>query len=367
MADLLFTINNTGAVSYDMFYRIRNTTDPWNGPHHAVATPGPTTQLSIIGVPPNDYEAYVISNCANGSSSGPTDSFFSAPNCQAPVAMNATFNAGIFTVTYAVAPSVGSVQLQVQYPNGGTFNHIYNVASPFEITIPQPVGLYGDYLFSIRSVCNQDSGWTSAYNSPVLVETVNPSPCTPPSINNTTVIATTAAAVTYRFELGGYTSSVRVVIDNNTTSGQQILTQAVVSNHVDIALVKGSVNYNYTVSIFNLCDAGADNIGDSESVVVPSSAPLVNVAGWTISAGPDNVDVDGDGVFGTMVTINTNGTPPSATQDCRVIVRFNCTSSGFAYVNVVVPAGTTTGITRDWNSVCTVDVGSAFIVSADLL
>lgn len=368
-SDLTGNIYNTGALSYVIFYRVKGTSGPFlnGGTVTAVPSPAIVTPFTIQDVAPNEYEFYFVSNCANGEVSDPSDTFYSVPVCQPPLGFNVQISGNNFIINYSVPQSIGIINLQILYPNGGNLNQNYNVASPGSITVPVPPGQFGDYTFSLRSVCNEASGWFSNFTNPVLITTTNPSPCTPPIIGSYVLINTTSAALTYRFALTGYTPSVRVVITNNTTGGQQILTQAVINNYFDTDLIIGLVDYNYTVQVFNLCTVGTDSQGASANILVPAQSDPVNTAGWTISAGPDNQDLDGDGVIGTMVTVNTNGLTPSATRTCSVVVRFACSTSGYAYVNVNIAPGTTMGTTRDWNSGCTIDTASAYINSAILL
>jgi hypothetical protein len=131
-------------------------------------------------------------------------------------------------------------------------------------------------------------------------------------------------------------------------------------------LLRSSINYTYTIGFYNLCQVGADQTGDAEAIIVNSTNQGVSVAGWTVTAGPESQDLNNDGVFGTMVTVNTNGVAPSATRDTRVTVRFNCTGGGYAYAGLTIAAGMTVGYARDFSPACTIDTTTAFINSADL-
>lgn len=367
MADLTGLIYNTGALSYHIFYRVKGTNDPFLDSGEIAAVAGPTTPYSIIGLPPQEYEYYISSECLGDIPSVNSTTFYSTPVCPAIGSFNAVISGSNFIITYSVPSNVGIVNLLVEYPSGGTLNQNYNVDGTGQITIPIPPGQFGDFQFTLRSVCNTASAWYGPYSSPVLLTTTDPTPCTPPVITNFSLSSSNLAADVYQFVLSNYTPSVRVVIDNNTTGTQQIVTQVVTSDSFDLSLVRGSIDYNYTVSVFNLCVIGTDFTGDFANILVTASFTAVSVAGWSISAGPDSVDVDGDGVFGTVVTVNTNGPVPSTTRTTNVVVRFNCSTSGYAYVTVAIPPNATTGTTRDWNSVCTIDTTSGFINSAQLL
>lgn len=372
MADSNLTGNiyNTGAVSYDIFYRVKNSNGPWLSAGNVAALPSPaiTTPFSIMGVEPQEYEFYYISHCANGEISGASNTFYSFPTCDAPLSFNVNQVGGNFVVDYTVPPAVGMVNLQVEYPNGGTLNQNYGITNPGQITIPLLSGQYGDYTFSLRSVCNAASNWYSPFANDVLITTINPGPCPPPVIVSFAVINTTLTQVTYRFIMEGYTPSVRVVLTNNTTGSQQTFTQTITSNYFDLPIPRGTVDYNYSVAVFNICTVGVDNIGDIVNILVTASdGTVLSIAGWTVSAGPDIIDVNGDGIIGTMVTVNTNGLTPSPTRTALVQVRFNCSTSGYAYANVSIAPGAISGVTRDWNSECTIDLQSPFINSAYLL
>lgn len=369
-SDLTGNIYNTGAVSYDIFYRIKGSSGPWlnGGNVTATASPAITTPFTIQGVVPQEYEFYYISHCANGEISGSSNTFYSTPTCDPPLSFNVNQVGNNFVVDYTVPPTVGMVNLEVEYPNGGSLNQNYGITNPGQITIPVLVGQYGDYTFSLRSVCNADSNWYSDFSNSVLITTVNPGPCPPPEIVSFSPINVTQTQVTYRFIMSGYTPTVRVVLTNNTTSSQQNFTQTITSNYFDLPMPRGTVDYNYSVAVFNICTVGVDNIGDIVNVLVTASdGTALSIAGWTVSAGPDIIDINGDGIIGTQVTVNTNGLTPSPTRTTAVQVRFNCSTSGYAYVNINIAPGAVSGVARDWNSECTIDLQSPFINSAYLL
>jgi hypothetical protein len=372
MADSNLTGNiyNTGAISYDIFYRVKGSNGPWLSGGNVLATVSPaiTTPFSIMGIDPQEYEYYFISHCTNGEESVASDTFYSTPICAAPLSFNVNQVGSNFVIDYTVPQSIGQVNLQVLYPNGGTLNQNYGVTNPGQITIPVLSGQYGDYTFSLRSVCNVASGWYSPFANDVLITTINPGPCPPPVIVSFSAINVTTTMVTYRFIMEGYTPTERVVLTNNTTGSQQTFTQTLTSNYFDLPIPRGTVDYNYSVAVFNICTVGVDNIGDIINLVVTASdGTVLSIAGWTVTAGPDIIDINGDGVIGTQVTVNTNGLTPSPTRTAAVQVRFNCSTSGYAYVNINIPPGAVSGVARDWNSECTIDLQSPFINSAYLL
>jgi hypothetical protein len=369
MADLTGFVYNTGALTYHVYYRVIGTSGPWLDGGIITADPSPAikTAFTISDVAPNQYEYYFSSICTGDIPSVNSNTFYTDPACPVPLSFNVNLSGSNFIVSYTVPGNVGLLNLFVQYPNGGTLSQNYSVTPAGTITIPVPSGQYGDYTFQIRSVCNETSPWFSAFINTVIITTTNPSPCTPPEIIDDVKTASSPAADTYRFTMGGYTPSVRVVINNNTTGTQQILTQVIVDNYFDISLIRGTIDYNYTVQVFNLCTIGIDSVGDSVNIIVPVTVAIVSTAGWTITAGPDNMDLNNDGIFGTMVTVTTAGITPSTTRTTNVVVRFDCSTSGFAYVNVSIAPNATSGTTRDWNSECTIDTTSGFLNSAELL
>jgi hypothetical protein len=370
MTDLHGIIYYDGAQSYDIFYRVRGSSGPWLSGGSVVAAAEPNnTEYTIQNIAPNEYEIYYISHCQNGEESVPSDTFYSSPTCQQPRGFNVTQSGNNFVIVYTVPSSVGMVNLRIEYPNGGTFDQNYGVSQLGTITVPIPAGQFGDFTFSLRSVCNEDSGWYSPYMNSIEMTIANPAVCPAPVINDYLVISVSLTEIIYRFTLGSATSSVRVVLTNNTTGNQQFYQPSLIDGKVDVPLAVGSVAYNYTVAFFNICSAGTDNIGDLTNILVAANAgqQTVSTAGWTVSAGPDTTDVNGDQVIGTMVTVNTNTVTPSSTRTTRIVVRFNCSNSGYAYVNVAIPPGATFGTTRDWNSGCTIDVQSGYIISAYFL
>lgn len=369
MAYLFHNIRNTGALQYTVFYRLRGSLGPWTngGTFDATAPPAEFTEISIEDVPANEYEIYYVSVCEDGLLSDPSEIFYSTPICPVPMALNVIEQADSFLVQYTLPPNVAQFNLQVLYPNGGTFNQVLPVESSGEYLLPKPAGVFGDFTFQIRSVCNVGTGWYSPFTNQVLITVPDTTECPAVTITGAARIGTSVGSDTWRFTLGGYTSSVRVVITNTTTGGpQQILTQAVTDNFIDVPLVKSSVDYIYQVQVFNLCTGATDFIGDEIVVTVFANTTTVSTAGWTVTASPDTSDINGDGVIGTRVDVVAPATP-SATRDTEVSIRFTCSGIGFAYVTVIIAAGQTSGVARDWNSGCTIDLLSAYINSAILL
>jgi len=267
---LLIKITNTGAPKYKVYYRKKGTNDPWAGGQEINATPGAYTETSIIGIDAYTYEVYVVTICADGSESENSAIFYSRP-CKPPLGLNVYRQSGNFIVQYSLPTTVGRFRLKISYPNGGSSQTDYVADQTNQLTIPIPPNNYGDYTFTIASICNIDTEWISDFMSEVLVEVSDPSICGAPSIQDVSQISLTSQERTMRFVLGGYTSTVKVYINNTTTNTNSTLTQAVTSGHVDIPLPRGSVVYNYQVTVYNICGVGQDNLGDTESIEVAAN------------------------------------------------------------------------------------------------
>jgi hypothetical protein len=269
---LLIKIKNTGAPKYRVFYRKYGTDDPYAGGTAITATAAPAefTEYSVIGIESYRYEWYIVTICADGSESVGSQLFYSKP-CLGPTGINAYKNGNNFIVQYTLPITIGRFRLRVEYPNGGSLVTNYIADQTGQVTVPIPSNVYGDYLFSISSICNIDTDFISEYTSDVLVEVPNPSICGAPTIGNAELLSFTSGEQTWRFTLGSNTSTVKVYIDNTTLNTNNTLTQAVTSGHIDVPLPRGPVQYDYFVTIYNICGVGQDNVGDSYTIGVTAN------------------------------------------------------------------------------------------------
>ncbi|MFX1709078.1 hypothetical protein PV783_34240 [Chitinophaga sp. CC14] len=358
-------IQNKGAKTYKVYYRKKGTGDPWAGGVEFPASSGEFTTILFNDVPAGQYESYVISICADGSTSVDSPLFYSQL-CERPTSFTVTERATDFLVEYGLPGLVTVFNIRMELPNGGIQDRIYTADGTGQVIIAKPANTYGDFIFSMRSVCNQSGQWYSDYSNSVLINLPQPSGCPPPVVSTSARIATSSGGDTWRITLASNTTSVRVVTTNTTTGAQpQTTNQPVTGNYIEIFLPRGSINYNYTVDVYNVCAVGTDTIGDGTEIMVPASIVPVSTSGWTVVTAPETTPVNG--VFGSRVTVNTGGSPPSATQDCLVTVRYSCTGGAYAYVDVIVSAGQASGVVRNFSPSCTIDTNSAFINSAVLV
>lgn len=269
---LLIHIKNTGAPAYRVFYRKAGSNDPYAGGDlvTAAAVPAQFTDYSVIGVDAFRYEWYIVTVCADGTESVNSQLFYSRA-CPVPTGLNVYTSGNNFIVQYSLPVTVGRFRLRIEYPNGGQLNNNYIADQTGQVIIPKPSGVYGDFLFSIASICNLDTDFISEFLSDVLVEVLNPSVCIAPTILNYSTVSTASNEETIRFFLGGYTSTVRIYINNTTTNTNNTLTQTVIAGTIDVPLSRSSVIYAYQITIFNICDVGQDNLGDMESISIPAN------------------------------------------------------------------------------------------------
>jgi hypothetical protein len=153
---LVVRITNNGAVSYQIAYRVAGSSSALS----YVTVPAQAGTLTSVAydVTPNKYEVFVRSVCQSSTSAAIQ---VLTQKCADMGAFNVYRNTttNTFEVTYTGAPGVSKVNLVVNYPNGGVYNTIVNVTVPGLISLPIPAGNYGTYVFKMRSVCNEATGY----------------------------------------------------------------------------------------------------------------------------------------------------------------------------------------------------------------
>jgi hypothetical protein len=172
---LQIRIKNNGNTHYKVAYRIKGVTTPFT--YTTIQTqPGPYT-LAVFDVAENDYEAAVIAVCGPGKESAAVTTSVSA--CPSPITFNAVRDGQNFKVNYKFPAGVTKYNLRVNYPNNGQYDEVLNVADPGTLTLAIPPGVYGNFVFSIRAVCNEETGWFGAFSGQVIVAVAAPTNACP--------------------------------------------------------------------------------------------------------------------------------------------------------------------------------------------
>jgi hypothetical protein len=169
--DIIANFNHPAAIAYTVRYaRIDNTN-----------TPVYTTIPSVLSSP------YVISGVADGQynvgitpiySDGRkcTETMQTTPACAGINSFSAVLGGSPtseFVISYSASSSIPKVKVNISYPNGGSWSHIYTNDGS-EIDIPFPTNVYGSFSINMQPVCNSDTGFFGQPTAPVIL-TINDS------------------------------------------------------------------------------------------------------------------------------------------------------------------------------------------------
>lgn len=167
--NLSFQFSHPDAVSHFVQYaRIDNTSEP----NWITVVPNPVTSPAIIAtnIPDGQYQIKSTPIYADGRSCQPT--VFTTDPCPPLVSLSAYTTGGFLVVQYNAPASAPKVRITVNYPNGGsnTANYV-NDGNPISLSIPTNV--FGDFVVSGQTVCDEASGFYSVPSPPATVTIAN--------------------------------------------------------------------------------------------------------------------------------------------------------------------------------------------------
>jgi len=163
--NLSIQFNHPAAIANRVQYaRIDNT----NNPNFITVSPDPVTSPTTIAsnIANGQYRIESTPIYADGRSCDPT--VVETDPCPGLISITAVIQGSNIVVSYLAPSSVPKVRITVNYPNGGSFVANY-VNNGNDIPIPLPDGLDGNFTVLGQSVCDEDSGFYSAFSNQVVV------------------------------------------------------------------------------------------------------------------------------------------------------------------------------------------------------
>ncbi len=285
--NLAVQFSHPSSVSNNTRYaRIDNTGNPiWvNGPN-VVSSPA----VIANNVPNGQYRIGMIPLYPDGRSlAGRScdETFTDTPPCPPLSSITAYLNSGNLVISYLAPSSVPKVRITVLFPNGGSSVANY-VNDGNNVTVPIPASLYGDFSIQGQSVCDEASGFYSAFSSSVTVTKALP-------VGGTYTIGTSAATVC--------TGSPQTLYTNGSFAVGSVL-------YTDSALSIPVTGSNFVVvnnSIYNL---------DPTTGIIGVATGATCGASITGNTGLSVIMPNGSGnIFapaGTLVNVSLNSTGPS--------------------------------------------------------
>lgn len=150
-------VDNTGTPTYTLV-----TPNP-------VVTPATTTVSVATNVPNGQYVVESIPIYNDGRSCSPTVQY--TDPCPGLIAINASINLGNIVVTWQAQPQVPKALISVSFPSGGTYQNMFvNMDTTNTNTIPIPPGNNGQITVRGQSVCDESSGFYSAYSNTITLD-----------------------------------------------------------------------------------------------------------------------------------------------------------------------------------------------------
>lgn len=166
--NLTISLNQTGAISHRIRYaRIDNTLNPT---FVTVSPDVPNTPNLVYTIAENVQNGqYRIGYKAIYSDLRECDEQFTdTPACDSLISINAYLDGNNIIVQYLAPSDAPKVRITISYPNGGSYTANY-VNNGNDIPIALPNNVFGDFIVTGQSVCDEESGFYSAPSSQVTV------------------------------------------------------------------------------------------------------------------------------------------------------------------------------------------------------
>jgi hypothetical protein len=166
--NLSVKLNQDGAVAHRIRYaRIDNVLNPvWVTVSPDVVNSPTLTETIATNIPNGQYRIgyYAIYSDLRTC----TEQFVETPPCDNLISINAYLDGTNLIVQYLAPSDAPKVRITVSYPKGGSYTANY-VNNGNDIPIALPNGVYGDFIVSGQSVCDESSGFYSPPSSQVTI------------------------------------------------------------------------------------------------------------------------------------------------------------------------------------------------------
>lgn len=291
-------ITNTGAQRYRVAYRPVGLGRPqFIGTDIVNAANGAVTNKQWTGVAAGQWEISITPLCADGTEGA--QFLVQTLACVDPTNINVILNGSVFEVRFSGLPAnAAKIRIEAVYPNNGSFgqNYATNVAQP--ITIPVPSGVYGDYSFVAKTVCNEAQAWYSAGTAPMKLNIPSPAAC--PFVQSVSITDITGSTVTIKAvkptvgtQPNNYT--LRLTPQNGTPA--LLYTSATPGSFVTFLPTNLTPGVEYAVEVISNCINGT---GDPFYAGRFLTQPAVGTTGGIISN-------EGSPHFASSVALMVNG------------------------------------------------------------
>lgn len=199
--------DHPAAVSnFVQYARIDNTINPVFSTVTPNISGASGTATIATNIPNGQYQVQITPIYADGRTCAPTVK--NTPPCDPLISINAVLQSGNLVISYLAPSSAPKVRITVNYPNGGSSVANY-INDGNNIVVPLPVGLTGNFIVTGQTVCDEASGFYSAFSSQVTV----------PVVSNNVTVSNFASGITISNVTGiaGFSLPTLVTFGNTVT------------------------------------------------------------------------------------------------------------------------------------------------------
>jgi hypothetical protein len=168
MINLTIKLDQDGAIAHRIRYaRIDNTINPiWVTVSPDVVNSPNLTATIATNIPAGQYRIgyYAIYSDLRTC----PEQFVDTADCDGLISINAYLDGNNIIAQYFAPSTAPKVKINISYPNGGSYSTLV-VNTGNDVPIALPNGVYGDFIVTGQSVCDESSGFYSAPSSQVTV------------------------------------------------------------------------------------------------------------------------------------------------------------------------------------------------------
>lgn len=203
--NLQININHPSALySIVRYARVDNTSSP----SYITISNVPNGVFTIQNIPNGQYRVGITPVYSDGRVC--TETFQDTSPCGGVISFSAILSGGNIQVGYTINVNVPNFQVNINYPNGGTFSQQYVNGGSGTVNVTPPSGLYGNYSVNIQPVCDTDTGFLGTPTAPAIV--------TVPAPNNSTLTNDSSGALA-PLSLTAYASGSQLIFTSPSVAG----------------------------------------------------------------------------------------------------------------------------------------------------
>jgi hypothetical protein len=314
-------ILNNGSATYKVGYARTNSGDAMT----FINYPAQQGQKTILAIQTAyaQYDVAVRAICGPNNESVETTT--KTPGCPDATIFVVQKLAGNFLINYQFPSQITKFQLKIDYPSNGGINKEYTVDPSGLLTIPIPGGIYGDYTFQVRSICDAAAGWYGNFGKVVILNVPQPQNTCPQvtKVVISEVTATTAKVSVWLPADGSNVAAYNLILKPLAGAPISNIKQPE-SNPLVFNLTGLTADFQYRVQVQTLC--GDDSVStpfDGGAFSTPAagggSVPFNAFWGWKDDNNPLTV--------AQIETIGANSRTASFANGAHVLADFTANGS----------------------------------------